>query len=127
VRINEEELERKVADPVYKTEINDRRGSAALITRHRSIHKSWHLISSTRGGRSVSTLRLRSFLFVSFYGAGVEPSPLLLRSLMGLLYQPWMIDGHVCRDISGINEWKGKLKYSEETCLGAALTTANPT
>jgi hypothetical protein len=30
VRINEELLERKVAAPVYKTEINDRRGSAAL-------------------------------------------------------------------------------------------------
>jgi hypothetical protein len=31
VRINEELLERKVAVPVYKTEINDRSGSAALI------------------------------------------------------------------------------------------------
>jgi hypothetical protein len=29
LRINEELLERKVADPVYKTEINDRGGSAA--------------------------------------------------------------------------------------------------
>jgi hypothetical protein len=28
--------------PVYKTEINDRRGSAALTTRHPSIHNSWH-------------------------------------------------------------------------------------
>jgi hypothetical protein len=34
VRINEELLERKVAAPVWKTEINDRRGSAALITQH---------------------------------------------------------------------------------------------
>jgi hypothetical protein len=32
VRINEELLERKVAAPVYKTEINDRGGSAALTT-----------------------------------------------------------------------------------------------
>jgi hypothetical protein len=40
VRINEELLERKVAAPVYKTEINDRRRSAALTTRHPSIHKS---------------------------------------------------------------------------------------
>jgi hypothetical protein len=32
--INEELLERKVAAPVYKTEINDRVGSAALTTRH---------------------------------------------------------------------------------------------
>jgi hypothetical protein len=42
VRINEELLERKVAAPVYKTEINDRAGSAALTTRHPSIRKSWH-------------------------------------------------------------------------------------
>jgi hypothetical protein len=40
VRINEELLERKVAAPVYKTEINDRRGSVALTTRHPSIRKS---------------------------------------------------------------------------------------
>jgi hypothetical protein len=42
VRINEELLERKVAAPVKKAEINDRWGSAALTTRHPSIHKSWH-------------------------------------------------------------------------------------
>jgi hypothetical protein len=42
VRINEELFERKVAASVYKTEINDRSGSAALTTRHPSIHKSWH-------------------------------------------------------------------------------------
>jgi hypothetical protein len=34
VRINEELLERKVAALFYKTEINDRRESAALTTRH---------------------------------------------------------------------------------------------
>jgi hypothetical protein len=42
VRINEELLERKLAAPVSKTEINYRRGSAALTTRHHSTHKSWH-------------------------------------------------------------------------------------
>jgi hypothetical protein len=42
VRINEELLERKVAAPVYKTEINDRGGSAALTRRHPSIRKTWH-------------------------------------------------------------------------------------
>jgi hypothetical protein len=36
VRINEELLERNIVAPVYKTEINDRRGSAALTTRHPS-------------------------------------------------------------------------------------------
>jgi hypothetical protein len=34
VRINEDLLEREVAAPFYKTEINDRAGSAALTTRH---------------------------------------------------------------------------------------------
>jgi hypothetical protein len=40
VRINEELLNRKVAAPVSKTEINDRRGSAALTKQHPYIHKS---------------------------------------------------------------------------------------
>jgi hypothetical protein len=40
--INEEPIERKVTAPVYKTEINDRRKSAALTKRHPSILKSWH-------------------------------------------------------------------------------------
>jgi hypothetical protein len=42
VSMNEELLERKVAARVYRTEINGRAGSAALTTRHPSIHKSWH-------------------------------------------------------------------------------------
>jgi hypothetical protein len=42
MRINEELLERKIAVPVYETEINDRMESAALTTRHSSIHKRWH-------------------------------------------------------------------------------------
>jgi hypothetical protein len=50
VRMNEELLERKVAAPVYKTQINDRGGPAALTTRHPSIRKRWQ-ISSTNGGR----------------------------------------------------------------------------
>jgi hypothetical protein len=37
----------------------------------------------------------------------VEPSPLLLRSFIGLLYQPWKTDGVDC----GLNEWQGKPKY----------------
>jgi hypothetical protein len=53
--------------------------------------------------------------FIFMYGAGVEPSPLLLQPFIGLLYQPWLIDGDDCRAISGINEWQGKLKYSEKS------------
>jgi hypothetical protein len=42
VSINDDLLERKVAAPVYKTEINGRGGSTALTTRHPSIHKRWN-------------------------------------------------------------------------------------
>jgi hypothetical protein len=42
VRINEELLARKVAAPVYKTEINGLRGFAALTKRQSSIHNSRH-------------------------------------------------------------------------------------
>jgi hypothetical protein len=42
VRTNEELLERKVAAPVYKTEINGHGCSAALTTRLPTVHKSWH-------------------------------------------------------------------------------------
>jgi hypothetical protein len=38
------------------------------------------------------------------FGAGVEPSPLLLLPFTGLLYQPWMIDSDDCGAISGMNE-----------------------
>jgi hypothetical protein len=41
VRVNEELLERKAAAPVYKSDINDRVGSAALTTRQPSIRKIW--------------------------------------------------------------------------------------
>jgi hypothetical protein len=54
--------------------------------------------------------------------AGMESSPQLLRSLMGPLYLPWMVDGTDDAKISGINYWQGKLKYSEETQASAALS-----
>jgi hypothetical protein len=46
--------------------------------------------------------------------------------LNGLLYQPYilMCDDD-CGPIRGINEWQGKLKCSEETCLSSAVSTAN--
>jgi hypothetical protein len=53
-------LKEKVAAPVYKTKINDRKGSAALTTGYPYIRKSWHKISSTSGGRSVGIVRLRA-------------------------------------------------------------------
>jgi hypothetical protein len=36
--------------------------------------------------------------------AGVEPSPLLLRPLIGLLYQLWMVDDDSCGASIGMNE-----------------------
>jgi hypothetical protein len=44
------------------------------------------------------------WLFLS----GIEPSPLLLRPFVILLYQPWMIDGdYDYGDIGGMNKWQG--------------------
>jgi hypothetical protein len=42
MRINEELLESKVAAPIYKTQINYHKRSAALTKRHPPIRKSWH-------------------------------------------------------------------------------------
>jgi hypothetical protein len=66
-------------------------------------------------------------LFILFIcWAVVEPSPLLPWSFIGLLYQPRVIDCDVCGTISGVNEWEGKLKHSEETCPNAALSNTDP-
>jgi hypothetical protein len=62
-----------------------------------------------------------AFLFI--YWTGVEPSPLLLRSLVGLLYQSWITDGEDCEGIGGTNDCQGKSKYSEKTCPTAAVFT----
>jgi hypothetical protein len=38
-----------------------------------------------------------------------------------------MIDGDDCGAVNGLNEWQGKPKYPEKTCLSAALPTTDPT
>jgi hypothetical protein len=48
-------------------------------------------------------------------------------AFIGLLYQPRIIDSDDCGAISGLNEWQGKPKYSDETCSSAALSTTDPT
>jgi hypothetical protein len=63
---------------------------------------------------------------VTFLLTRVEPSPLLLQPLIGLLYQPRMIDGDDCVAISGMNEWQGKRMYSEEICPSTALSATDP-
>jgi hypothetical protein len=56
------------------------------------------------------------------YEAGVEPSRLLLRSSIGLLHQPRIIDGDGFGAISGMSVWQEKLKYSEKACPSATLS-----
>jgi hypothetical protein len=84
--------------------------------------KKWKgesLVQPDNGLQRVNTLTL-SFI----YWAGVEPSPLLLRSLIGLLYEPWIIGDDDCGAISGINTRQWKPKYSKKTCPSATLFTA---
>jgi hypothetical protein len=57
--------------------------------------------------------------------AGVEPSPLLLRLFVGLLYQPRMTYRSDGGAIGAMNEWQGKPKYSELTYSSAALSTTH--
>jgi hypothetical protein len=76
---------------------------------------------------SLSPLYLLLFSFFFIYCAGVEPSPLLLWPFIGLLYQPWMIDGDDCVAVSGMNEEQGKPECSEKTCPSAAFSATNPT
>jgi hypothetical protein len=85
------------------------------------------------GVRSCSILNLRPsrycckrFLF-QICGAGVEPSSLLLRQFIDLLYQPWMIDSDDCGSVRGMNEWHLKSKHWEKTRPSAALFTTDPT
>jgi hypothetical protein len=47
----------------------------------------------------------------------------IILTYIGLLYQPWMIDGDDCRAVNGMNEWQGIPKYSEETRPSADLSS----
>jgi hypothetical protein len=66
-------------------------------------------------------------LFLFIYGAVEERRPLLLQTFCDLLYQPLMMDCDGCGAINGMTEWQGNLKYSEETCPSAALSTTEST
>jgi hypothetical protein len=69
----------------------------------------------------------RGSYYLFTYTAPVEPSPLLLWQIIGLVCQPWMIDGDDCGAISGMNKWQGKQKYWDKTCPSAALSTRDLT
>jgi hypothetical protein len=64
-------------------------------------------------------------IFFFICGAGVEPSPFLLRPFIGLMYQPWMLGGDECGGNSGLNEWQWKQKFSEETFLSVVLSATD--
>jgi hypothetical protein len=74
----------------------------------------------------VSSCISTTIYFLFKYGAGVEPSPLVLSLFIDLLYQPRMIDDD-CGANSRMNECQGKPKYPEKTCPSAALSTTDPT
>jgi hypothetical protein len=57
---NEELLEEKWRLRSRKLRLTTVGGTAAMTTRHPSIHKSWHYISPTNGGLSVGAVRLRT-------------------------------------------------------------------
>jgi hypothetical protein len=82
----------------------------------------WYYVLQSPSHQLHTEIRIQSSTLCSFsfiYRAGVEPSPLLLRPIIGLLYQLWMMDGADC-GASGMNEWQGKPKYS-------ALSTTDST
>jgi hypothetical protein len=82
------------------------------------------LTRATRRNNPEDTI-LQSFLFIC--GAGAQPSPLLLRPFIGLLYQPSMIDKDDYGAISRMNAWQVKPMYSKKICLSAALSATGPT
>jgi hypothetical protein len=51
-----------------------------------------------------SVLYLQKTFFLFIYWAGAEPSPLLMRPLIGLLHLPWMIYGDDCGAFYGMND-----------------------
>jgi hypothetical protein len=72
-----------------------------------------------------STFNSSFFFFFSFLGWG-ETVHLGRRPLTGLLYQPRMIDD-ACGSSRWNENWLGKPKGSEKTCLSCILSTTNPT
>jgi hypothetical protein len=48
----------------------------------------------------------------------VEPSQLLLRPVIGLLYQPWMINDDSCGEVDRMNNCQAKPKYPEKSARG---------
>jgi hypothetical protein len=78
----------------------------------------------------MTILFITYFILFFIYMARAESISLLLRPLLGQLYQTLMIDdydGSDCRGICSMNDWQGKRKCSEKTCRSASLSTINAT
>jgi hypothetical protein len=67
---------------------------------------------SVKWKRSCNTF----IIFWLIYGAGVEPGPLLLTPFVGLLYQPWVIDGDDCGAFCDIVT-NASLTFTLKACL----------
>jgi hypothetical protein len=91
-----------------------------LLKLHRKLRHSNYLAPHTHthtpDSNSMDRLNMRLALvwrstgfFYFLLLAGMEPSPLLMRTLTGLLYQNWMIDSDHYVAISGMYDWQGNL------------------
>jgi hypothetical protein len=69
---------------------------------------------------------LKHGIFI-IYWAGIEPSPLLLTSLTGLLYLPWMLDGDDYGTVGGVSGYQGLPYLLENICSITASSTTNST
>jgi hypothetical protein len=76
---------------------------------------------------TVQALSRTICIFKYIYWAEMEPSQLLLRQFIVLLYQPRMLDGDTCAASSGMNDTQEKPKYSEKTYSSGVFSTINPT
>jgi hypothetical protein len=62
----------------------------------------WHEKHQASGQAECHSLG--NFWLDTFFWAGAEPSLVVLRTFIGLLYQPWMIDDDDWGAIGGMND-----------------------
>jgi hypothetical protein len=98
------------SSPYHSTHLYSIKHIRGLCTPSRGRYHG-HLRASLTiaNGAAVWVILLLLLLSLFIYGAGVKPSPLLLRRSIGLLYQPWVIDDD-CGAVGVMNEWQGKQK-----------------
>jgi hypothetical protein len=65
--------------------------------------KQYTLRQRTQVHLSPASCWFLAWLFLFIHWAGMKPRPLLLELLIGVLYQPWMIDRDDCGTVGGMN------------------------